>query len=118
MTALGSGGACDEVWRARDEQSLEEAMTRIRLAKIAIATTTFACTALLSVGWTEQRSPLLSVESAQARVRHPLTHPGGYYGAYAYPRYLAGNYGAYCYGLYPYGYSWACPWRGYYNGGW
>jgi len=27
MTALGSGGACDEVWRARDEQSLEEAMT-------------------------------------------------------------------------------------------
>jgi hypothetical protein len=48
-------------------------MKRIRLAKIAIATTTFACTALFSFGWTEQRGASLSVESAQARVGRPLT---------------------------------------------
>jgi hypothetical protein len=48
-------------------------MKRIRLAKIAIATTTFACTALLSCGWSEQRGVSLSVESAQARVGRPLT---------------------------------------------
>jgi hypothetical protein len=48
-------------------------MKRIRLAKIAIATTTFACTALLSFGWSEQRGVSLSVESAQARVGRPLT---------------------------------------------
>ena len=48
-------------------------MTRIRLAKIAIATTTFASTALLSLAWSEQRGTSLSVESAQARVGRPLT---------------------------------------------
>ena len=41
--------------------------------KIAIATTTFACTALLSFGWSEQRGVSLSIESAQARVGRPLT---------------------------------------------
>jgi hypothetical protein len=52
---------------------MEKAMKRMSLAKIAIATTTFACTALLSVGWSEQRGTSLSIESAQARVGRPLT---------------------------------------------
>ena len=41
--------------------------------KIAIATTTFTCAALFSVGWSEQRGVSLSIESAQARVGRPLT---------------------------------------------
>jgi hypothetical protein len=48
-------------------------MKQLSLAKIAIATTTFACTALLSVSWSEQRGASLSVDSAQARVGRPLT---------------------------------------------
>ena len=48
-------------------------MRQLSLAKIAIATTTFACTALLSFGWSEQRGVSLSIESAQARVGRPLT---------------------------------------------
>jgi len=48
-------------------------MRQLSLAKIAIATTTFACTALLSFGWSEQRGASLSIESAQARVGRPLT---------------------------------------------
>ena len=36
--------------------------------KVAIAATTFVCTALLSVGWSEQRGVSLSIESAQARI--------------------------------------------------
>ena len=43
------------------------------LTKVAIATSTFACAALLSCGWSEQRGVSLSVESAQARVGRPLT---------------------------------------------
>ena len=38
-----------------------------------IATMTFASTALLSVGWSEQRGVSLSIESAQARIGRPLT---------------------------------------------
>ena len=48
-------------------------MKRMRLGKIAIATTTFACATLLSFGWSEQRGVSLSIESAQARVGRPLT---------------------------------------------
>ena len=48
-------------------------MRQRSLGKIAIATTTFACTALLSFGWSEQRGVSLSIESAQARVGRPLT---------------------------------------------
>src|ERR1700732_988527 len=48
-------------------------MKQMSLAKIAIATTTFACTALLSFGWSEQRGASLSIESAQARVGRPFT---------------------------------------------
>jgi len=48
-------------------------MKQMRLGKIAIATATFACTALLSFSWSEQRAVSLSIESAQARVGRPLT---------------------------------------------
>src|SRR3974390_51723 len=48
-------------------------MKQISLGKVAIATATFACTALLSVSWSEQRGASLSIESAQARVGRPLT---------------------------------------------
>ncbi len=48
-------------------------MKQMSSGKIAIATATFACTALLSFGWSEQRGVSLSVESAQARVGRPLT---------------------------------------------
>jgi hypothetical protein len=48
-------------------------MKRLSPGKIAIATATFACTALLSFGWSEQRGASLSIESAQARVGRPLT---------------------------------------------
>jgi hypothetical protein len=39
----------------------------------ALATTTFACAALFSFGWSEQHGVSLSIESAQARVGRPLT---------------------------------------------
>ena len=48
-------------------------MKHLSLGKVAIATATFACTALLSFGWSEQRGVSLSIESAQARVGRPLT---------------------------------------------
>jgi hypothetical protein len=48
-------------------------MKQMSFGKIAIATATFACTALLSFGWSEQRGVSLSIESAQARVGRPLT---------------------------------------------
>jgi hypothetical protein len=48
-------------------------MKQISLGKVAIATATFACTALLSVSWSEQHGVSLSVESVQARVGRPLT---------------------------------------------
>jgi hypothetical protein len=43
------------------------------LTKVAIATSTFACAALLSCGWSEDGGVSLSVESAHARVGRPLT---------------------------------------------
>jgi hypothetical protein len=48
-------------------------MKLMSLGKVAIAISTFACTALLSFGWSEQRGVSLSIESAQARVGRPLT---------------------------------------------
>jgi hypothetical protein len=48
-------------------------MTQRKLIKITAAVSTFACAALLSVGWSEQHGVSLSVESAQARVGRPLT---------------------------------------------
>ena len=48
-------------------------MKQMSLTTVAIAASTFACAALLSFGWSEQRGVSLSVESAQARVGRPLT---------------------------------------------
>jgi hypothetical protein len=48
-------------------------MKLMSLGKFAIATSTFACTALLSFGWSEQRGVSLSIESAQARIGRPWT---------------------------------------------
>jgi len=48
-------------------------MKQLSLGKIAIATATFACTALLSFGWSEQRGVSLSIDSAEARIGRPLT---------------------------------------------
>ena len=48
-------------------------MKQMSLTTVAIAASTFACAALLSFGWSEQRGISLSVESAQARVGRPLT---------------------------------------------
>ena len=46
-------------------------MTQISPGKVALAASTFACAALLSFSWTEQRGVSLSIESAQARVGRP-----------------------------------------------
>jgi hypothetical protein len=48
-------------------------MTQTTVTKVAIAISTFACAALLSFSWSEQRGVTLSVESAQARIGRPLT---------------------------------------------
>jgi hypothetical protein len=48
-------------------------MKQMSPTTIAIAASTFACAALLSFNWSEQRGVSLSVESAQARVGRPLT---------------------------------------------
>src|SRR3984893_2423964 len=48
-------------------------MKQMSLTTVAIATSTFACAALLSFGWSEQRGLSLSVEKAEARVGRPLT---------------------------------------------
>jgi hypothetical protein len=48
-------------------------MKQMTLKTVVIGASTFACAALLSFGWSEQRGVSLSVESAQARVGRPLT---------------------------------------------
>jgi hypothetical protein len=48
-------------------------MKRMRLWKLALASSTFACATLLSFGWTEQGGLSVSTESAQARIGRPLT---------------------------------------------
>jgi hypothetical protein len=83
---------------------------QITLKTLAIATSAFTCTALLSFNWTEQGGVTLSVESAQARVGRPLTPVSvagvarrttrrGYYGAAAVGAAAAGT--AYYYGSQP-----------------
>jgi hypothetical protein len=67
-------------------------MTSLR--KVAIATSTLACAALLSFGWTEQRGVSLSIESAQARVGRPLTPMSGAGVARRHYRRAAYGYGA------------------------
>jgi hypothetical protein len=48
-------------------------MKQMSPTTVAIAASTFACAALLSFGWSEQRGLSLSVEKAEARVGRPLT---------------------------------------------
>src|ERR1700731_3802467 len=48
-------------------------MKQMSLTTVAIAASTFACAALLSFGWSEQRGLSLSIEKAAARVGRPLT---------------------------------------------
>ena len=48
-------------------------MKQMSLTTVAIAASTFACAALLSFSWSEQRGLSLSVEKAEARVGRPLT---------------------------------------------
>jgi hypothetical protein len=52
-------------------------MKRMRLGTFPIASSAFACAALLSFGWSEQRGVSVSIESAQARVGRPLTPLSG-----------------------------------------
>ena len=59
------------------------------LRSFAIATLTFACAALLSFGWSEQRGVSLSVESVQAGDLDPSWDAGGPH--YAGPGYYAGG---------------------------
>ena len=59
------------------------------LRNVAIATSTFACAALLSFSWSEQRGVSLSVESVQAGDLNPGWDAGGPY--YAGPGYYAGG---------------------------
>jgi len=61
---MASLNGADSQWR--------KLMTQIGLTKLAIAVSTFAGAALLSVGWSEQNGVSLSVENAQARVGRPL----------------------------------------------
>src|ERR1700738_300406 len=52
-------------------------MKQMSLTTIAVGASTFACAALLSFGWSEQRGLSLSVEKAEARVGRPLTPVSG-----------------------------------------
>ena len=67
-------------------------MRQMSLGKVAVATSTFAVAALLSIGWSEQRGVSLSVESAQARVGRPLTPMSA--AGVARRQYRRGAYGA------------------------
>ena len=51
----------------------EKTMKQVSLGKAAIAVSVFACAAMLTFDWAEQKGLSLSVESAQARVGRPLT---------------------------------------------
>ncbi|MCP3444022.1 hypothetical protein [Bradyrhizobium sp. CCGUVB14] len=66
-------------------------MTCLRPRNIAIGASTFVCAALLSFSWSGQGGPVLSIDSAQARVGRPLT-PVSVAGV-ARRQYRRGNYG-------------------------
>lgn len=55
----------------------------MKLRNVAIATSTVAFATLFSVGWSEQRSLSLSVDSAQAQVRARLVVRPNYYNHYS-----------------------------------
>jgi hypothetical protein len=70
----------------------------MKMRTVGIATSTLLCTALLSVGWSEQRGVSLSIESAQARVGRPLTPVSVAGVARRHNRRAAYGYGGYGYG--------------------
>jgi hypothetical protein len=70
---LGEFPKIQHLIRRPPRKQMEIVMTQMNLKTVVIATSTFACAALLSVNWSEQRGVSLSVESAQARVGRPLT---------------------------------------------
>jgi hypothetical protein len=111
-------------------------MNYLRPRNVAIGVSTFACAALLSFGWSGPGGLALSIDSAQARVGHPLTPMSG--AGVARRQYRRANYG---YG-HGYGYGagvvgaglagaavvgtaavaaatspWGAPWGGPYNNG-
>jgi len=69
-------------------------MKQMGLMTVAVAASTFACTALLSFGRSEQGGVTLSVESAQARVGRPLTPMSGAGVARRHARRAGYGYGA------------------------
>jgi|SRR5215467_5504327 len=99
---------------------------QMRLRTLAIASSAFACAALLSPGWSDQGGVSLSVETAQARVGRPLTPVSvagvarrttrrAVYGTAAVGAAAAA--GAYYYGGYPsYGQGYVCQPGTYYRG--
>ena len=106
-------------------------MMQMNLRNVAIATSTFACAALLSFGWSEQRGISLSIESAQARIGRPWTPVSVAGVARRHYRRAAYGYGAGVVGVgavgaaavtanrwgYYGGYYDAYPYSGYYSGG-
>jgi hypothetical protein len=50
-------------------------MSKTVLGKAALAVSVFACTTMLSVGWTQQKGVSLSIERAQAQMADPFA-PG------------------------------------------
>jgi hypothetical protein len=67
-------------------------MKQMSPRSVALAASTFACAALLSFSWSEQRGVSLSIENAQARVGRPLTPMSG--AGVARRQYRRGAYGA------------------------
>jgi hypothetical protein len=61
------------VFKMGASRQWRKAMKQMSLTTVAIGASTFACAALLSFGWSEQRGLSLSVEKAEARVGRPLT---------------------------------------------
>ena len=61
--------ARDSAWGNRGEI----VMKQTSLGKAALAVSVFACTTMLSVGWTEQKGVSLSIERAQAQMADPYT---------------------------------------------
>jgi len=92
-------------------------MTPMNLRNVAIATSTFACAALLSFGWSEKRAVSLGIESAQARIGRPLTPFSAAGVARRQYRRAAYGYGAGVVGVGAVGVAVAANRWGYYGGG-
>jgi hypothetical protein len=92
-------------------------MIKMNLRNVAMATSTFACAALLSFGWSEQRGVSLGLESAQARIGRPWTPVSVAGVARRHYRRAAYGYGAGVVGVGALGAAVAANRWGYYGGG-